>query len=88
MKRNLSLTVIVILAVLLGACGQAAPTAAPAGAAGPIKIGMANFSQCCPYFIGMNDAVSGGSQAPSPTSRSSPPMPMATRPSSRRTSRT
>jgi ribose transport system substrate-binding protein len=57
MKRNLGLTIIVILAVMLAACGQAAPTAAPEAAAGPIKIGMANFSQCCPYFIGMNNAV-------------------------------
>ena len=57
MKRNLGLTIIVILAVMLAACGQAAPTAAPEEAAGPIKIGMANFSQCCPYFIGMNNAV-------------------------------
>jgi len=57
MKRNLSLTIIVIAAVMLAACGQAAPAAAPEGEAGPLKIGMANFSQCCPYFIGMNDAV-------------------------------
>jgi ribose transport system substrate-binding protein len=57
MKRNLGMTIIVILAVLLAACGQAAPTAAPEAAAGPLKIGMANFSQCCPYFIGMNNAV-------------------------------
>ncbi len=57
MKRNLSLTIIVILAVMLAACGQAAPEVAPEEAAGPIKIGMANFSQCCPYFIGMNNAV-------------------------------
>jgi ribose transport system substrate-binding protein len=57
MKRNLGLTIIVILAVMLAACGQAAPAAAPEEAAGPIKIGMANFSQCCPYFIGMNNAV-------------------------------
>jgi ribose transport system substrate-binding protein len=57
MKRNLGLTIVVILAVMLAACGQAAPAAAPEEAAGPIKIGMANFSQCCPYFIGMNNAV-------------------------------
>jgi len=56
MKRNLGWTFIAILAVLVAACGQAGPTAAPE-AAGPIKIGMANFSQCCPYFIGMNNAV-------------------------------
>jgi ribose transport system substrate-binding protein len=57
MKRNFTLTALAILAVLLAACGQAAPAAAPEEGGGPIKIGMANFSQCCPYFIGMNDAV-------------------------------
>src|SRR3972149_3549768 len=57
MKRNLGLTIPMILAVILAACGQAAPVAAPEGEAGPLKIGVANFSQCCPYFIGMNDAV-------------------------------
>ncbi|MBM2844507.1 MAG: Sugar transporter substrate-binding protein [Anaerolineales bacterium] len=57
MKRNLGLTITMILAVILAACGQAAPVAAPQGEAGPLKIGVANFSQCCPYFIGMNDAV-------------------------------
>ena len=57
MKRNLSLTIIVIAAVMLAACGQAGPAAAPEGEAGPLKIGMANFSQCCPYFIGMDDSV-------------------------------
>jgi ribose transport system substrate-binding protein len=57
MKRNLGMTIIVILAVMLAACGKAAPTAAPEAAAKPLKIGMANFSQCCPYFIGMNNAV-------------------------------
>jgi len=56
MKRDLRLTIIVILAVMLAACAQA-PAAAPEGEAGPLKIGVANFSQCCPYFIGMNDAV-------------------------------
>jgi ribose transport system substrate-binding protein len=57
MKRNLGLTLTVILAVMLAACAQAAPQAATGGEAVPLKIGMANFSQCCPYFIGMNDAV-------------------------------
>ncbi len=57
MKRNIVLTSILIVAVLLTACGQAAAT--PTTEAGPkaIKIGMANFSQCCPYFIGMNNSV-------------------------------
>ena len=57
MKRNLVLTCVLILAVLIAACGQAAKT--PTAEAGPVtlKIGMANFSQCCPYFIGMNNSV-------------------------------
>ncbi len=57
MKRNLVITSILILAVLISACGQAAAT--PTAEAGPktLKIGMANFSQCCPYFIGMNNSV-------------------------------
>src|SRR5512137_1601831 len=57
MKRNLVLTCVLILAVLIAACGQAAET--PTAVAGPVtlKIGMANFSQCCPYFIGMNNSV-------------------------------
>ncbi len=57
MKRYVALTIVVILAVALGACGQAAPTTAPEAGARTFKIGMANFSQCCPYFIGMNAAV-------------------------------
>jgi ribose transport system substrate-binding protein len=57
MKRNIVLTSLLVLAVLLSACGQA--TQAPAIETGPValKLGMANFSQCCPYFIGMNNAV-------------------------------
>jgi len=57
MKRNIALTIAVILAVALVACGQAAPTTAPEAGPRTFKIGMANFSQCCPYFIGMNDSV-------------------------------
>ena len=57
MKRNIVLTSVLILAVLIAACGQAAAT--PTTEAGPksLKVGMANFSQCCPYFIGMNNSV-------------------------------
>jgi ABC-type sugar transport system substrate-binding protein len=57
MKRNLAMTIAVILAVALAACAQAAPTTAPEAGPRTFKIGMANFSQCCPYFIGMNNAV-------------------------------
>lgn len=49
---------ILVLVLILGACTPAAP--APAGGttqAKTFKIGMANFSQCCAYFIGMNKAV-------------------------------
>jgi ABC-type sugar transport system substrate-binding protein len=56
MKRNLVISIVLVLAVLLSACG--AKTGAGTGAeAKKFKIGMANFSQCCPYFIGMNNAV-------------------------------
>jgi ribose transport system substrate-binding protein len=59
MKRSIVLSVVLALALMLAAC---APVAAPkSSAAEPVaktfKIGMANFSQCCPYFIGMNTAV-------------------------------
>jgi ribose transport system substrate-binding protein len=57
MKRNIIITGLLVLAVVLTACGQGAAT--PAAESGPksLKIGMANFSQCCPYFIGMNNSV-------------------------------
>jgi ribose transport system substrate-binding protein len=57
MKRTIVLTSILILAVLIAACSQATET--PVAETGPtsLKVGMANFSQCCPYFIGMNNAV-------------------------------
>jgi ribose transport system substrate-binding protein len=57
MKRTIILTSLLIVAVLLAACTQA--TEAPVAETGPtsLKVGMANFSQCCPYFIGMNNAV-------------------------------
>jgi len=57
MKRFIVLTSFLVLAVLLAACTQATET--PVADTGPtaLKIGMANFSQCCPYFIGMNNAV-------------------------------
>lgn len=59
MKTRLVLiSALVLVALMLGAC---APAAAPAPGAAPaakqFKIGMANFSQCCAYFIGMNKAV-------------------------------
>jgi len=62
MKRNLVLSCVLILAIALAACGQAAAPEAGTTAKA-LKIGMANFSQCCPYFIGMNDAVISESKA-------------------------
>ncbi len=60
MKAKLVLiSSVVLIALVLGACAPAAP--APAAGtttqARQFKIGMANFSQCCAYFIGMNKAV-------------------------------
>jgi ribose transport system substrate-binding protein len=48
-----------VLALVLGACTPpaATPAAVQAPEAKTFKIGMANFSQCCAYFIGMNKAV-------------------------------
>jgi ABC-type sugar transport system substrate-binding protein len=59
MKRLIALNVFLGLVLVLAACAPAAPAAnqGAAPAAKPIKIGMANFSQCCAYFIGMNKAV-------------------------------
>jgi ABC-type sugar transport system substrate-binding protein len=57
MKRNHVLTLVLVLAVVLAACGQANTTEATEAGARSLKLGMANFSQCCPYFIGMNNSV-------------------------------
>lgn len=58
MKRMLVLfSIILVAALALGACAPAAPAASTAPEAKSFKIGMANFSQCCAYFIGMNKAV-------------------------------
>jgi ribose transport system substrate-binding protein len=56
MKRNIVLTSVLIMAVLIAACGQAATPTSETGTSS-LKLGMANFSQCCPYFIGMNNSV-------------------------------
>lgn len=58
MKIKLILiTCLAVAALVLGACGPQAAAPADAPAAKKITIGMANFSQCCAYFIGMNKAV-------------------------------
>src|SRR5512136_1224003 len=58
-KILLSISIFVVLALVLGACtaAPATPAAVQAPQAKAFKIGMANFSQCCAYFIGMNKAV-------------------------------
>lgn len=58
MKRFLVFSILVVAALAIAACAQT--PAAPEEGAGPaekITIGVANFSQCCAYFIGMNNAV-------------------------------
>lgn len=52
MKRAVVVSVILVVAVVLAG---AAPLATAQGKT--IRIGMVNFSQCCPYFIGMAKAV-------------------------------
>ena len=59
MKRTLVLlSVILAVTLVFAAC---APAAAPAASSAPvakhITIGMANYTQCCAYFIGMSNAV-------------------------------
>ena len=56
MKRNLLVSIVLLVVIVLAACAPAGETKT-SGEAKAIKIGMANFSQCCPYFIGMNDSV-------------------------------
>ncbi len=48
---------LLLAAMVLGACAPAASAPAATTQAKQFKIGMANFSQCCAYFIGMNKAV-------------------------------
>ncbi|UCC86989.1 MAG: substrate-binding domain-containing protein [Anaerolineales bacterium] len=58
MKRFLTLgTLLLVLALTIVSCRQAAPAEEGAGEVRDIKIGMVNFSLCCPYFIGMSQAV-------------------------------
>lgn len=59
MKRVTVLSIFLALVILITACG---PTATPttevaAPVAKSFKIGVANFSQCCAYFIGMNNSI-------------------------------
>jgi ABC-type sugar transport system substrate-binding protein len=52
--RVLSLLAVAVL--VAAACSSSNPTAAP-GSSKTIKIGMANLTLCCAYFIGMSNAV-------------------------------
>jgi ABC-type sugar transport system substrate-binding protein len=68
-KRSLVLSLVLVVVLLLAACAPKT-TAGTGGttAAKSIKIGVANFSQCCAYFIGMNDSIkSEASQYPNVT---------------------
>ncbi len=57
MKRSLLITIVLLMAVLISACAQGTAAPTSEAGAGTLKLGMANFSQCCPYFIGMNNSV-------------------------------
>jgi ABC-type sugar transport system substrate-binding protein len=54
--RKLVAGLLVAVVVAVG-CSTDTPSDEQDGAAGPIKIGMANLSLCCAYFIGMSKAV-------------------------------
>lgn len=58
MKRSIVISLVLVMVILLGACAPA-PAPAPSAPAAPksISIGVANFSQCCAYFIGMNESI-------------------------------
>ena len=55
MKRFVVFSILAV--VVIAACAKAPATPAAGGPAEKITIGMANLSQCCAYFIGMNNAV-------------------------------
>jgi ribose transport system substrate-binding protein len=57
MKRATVISIILALAIVLSACGTTATPTAETTGPKAIKIGVANFSQCCAYFIGMNNAI-------------------------------
>lgn len=57
-NRHILVSSILLIALVLGACAPATATpSVTAPQAKSFKIGMANFSQCCAYFIGMNKSV-------------------------------
>lgn len=57
MKKLIILLTLLSMVLLMTGCAQEAPVEEGMGEVETIKIGMVNFSQCCPYFIGMSQAV-------------------------------
>src|SRR5688572_4032962 len=63
MKRNLIIMIYMLMTlVIVGCTKQSAPPVAPqvakaANEETTIRLAMVNFSQCCPYFVGMTEAV-------------------------------
>lgn len=56
MKRYLIIITLLLVVLVVAGCTQAAPTQEET-AQKNIRLGMVNFSLCCPYFIGMSQAV-------------------------------
>jgi ribose transport system substrate-binding protein len=57
MKRATVLSIVLVLVILLSACAQTATQTTTAPVTKSFTIGVANFSQCCAYFIGMNNSI-------------------------------
>ena len=57
MKKNLFLACVMVMMIVLASCAPAQTDTGEETGEKSFKIGMANFSQCCPYFIGMNNSV-------------------------------
>jgi ribose transport system substrate-binding protein len=57
MKRMLALSIVLAVALVVAGCAPQAATPAPQAEAKTIRLGMVNFTLCCPYFIGMSKAV-------------------------------
>jgi ABC-type sugar transport system substrate-binding protein len=57
MKRYLILITLLLVALAVAGCSQSAPAEQAEEVAQNIRLGMVNFSLCCPYFIGMSQAV-------------------------------
>jgi ABC-type sugar transport system substrate-binding protein len=56
MKRYLIIITLLLAVLVVAGCTQTAPTEEET-AQKNIRLGMVNFSLCCPYFIGMSQAV-------------------------------